>query len=438
MIDAHAYFITPPQGAEEAEAFQSQHLSAMARTMRPSKILSIAAQVRAQIARGEAVTNFTVGDFAPAQFPVPELLAQGITEALAAGQTNYPPGDGLPQLRQAIVRSYAQELGLHYPEEAVLVAAGARPILYGLYRCLLDPGELVVAPAPSWNNHNYAALLGTQIRFVPARREDHFMPTAEGLIPHLAEARLLVLNSPVNPAGTLFDEATLGALCDAVLAENERRLALGARPLYVIYDQVYRHLVFGDQPHLTPVGLRPQMAAYTVFTDAISKSFSATGLRVGWMVGPPVICERVRSLMTHVGAWAPRPEQWATARFLDDEAAVADYLQTNRAAIFARLERLYGAFAAWRAEGLPVDAIAPQGTIYLSARFDLASRPGLAGEDDMLNWLLREAGCAVVPFSAFGDTLNRGWVRMSVGAVSLEEIDACVVRLDRALRALAG
>lgn len=414
-----------------------QSLSAMARGMEPSRILTIAYAVRARIESGAPVANFTVGDFDPKQFQVPGPLKRAIIEAVEADRTNYPPAFGIPELRTAIRQHYADTLGLDYPEEAITVASGARPALYSAYRCLVSPGETVLTPAPSWNNDNFCHLVGAQQAVVASRPEDAFMPTAERLAPALRGVRLLILCSPMNPTGTMIRPGQMRDICALVLDENRRREKTGERALYVVFDQVYRMLTFGDVPHVTPVGVMPEMARYTLFCDAISKSFAATGLRVGWMVAPPFIADRIKALMTHVGAWAPRPEQHATAALLADEGAIAAYLADFRGALRQRLDRLYGAFARWREEGLPVEAIAPEGAIYLSVKFDLEGRPGLPDEDAVLRWLLEEAGCAVVPFSAFGDRTNRGWVRFSVGAVGPDEIDACLDRLYPALRKVA-
>ncbi len=415
------------------EEFARQSFSEMARTMTSSRILVIAYAVRAAIEAGAEVANFTVGDFSPDQFQIPQALKTAIAEAIARNETNYPPAHGTAELRSALQAHYKAEMKLDYPEDAFVVASGARPVLYAAYRCLIDPGELVVTPAPSWNNNNFCHLVGAEHVTVPTRAEDGFMPTAETLGPHLKRARLLVLCSPMNPAGTMITQTQMSDICDLVLAENTRRRASGERLLYVMYDQVYRMLAFDGREHVTPVGVYPEMAKYTLFTDAISKCFGATGLRVGWIVAPPQVAARVKALMTHMGAWAPRPEQIGTAEFLSNVALVDDFLTQFRSEIKARLERLSKAFADWKAEGLPIEVIPPQGAIYLSVRFDLEGRAGLQTEDDVRRYLLEEAGCALVPFSAFGDRTNQGWFRFSVGAVGLEEIDRCLPRLKRAL-----
>ena len=131
-------------------------LSDLARGVVGSEILRIAAQIRALKAKGAEICNLTVGDFDPAQFPAPAALLDGMRAALAAGQTNYPPSDGVLGLREAVARYYAKRLDLSYPVESVLITGGARPLLYGSYRTVLDPGDVAVYPVPSWNNNHYA------------------------------------------------------------------------------------------------------------------------------------------------------------------------------------------------------------------------------------------------------------------------------------------
>ena len=183
------------------------------------------------------------------------------------------------------------------------------------------------------------------------------------LRPHLGVARLLLLNSPLNPTGTAIAPAQLRAICEAVVEENVRRAKAGARPLWLCYDQVYWQLTFGGARHATPPEVCADVAPYTIMLDAASKSFAATGLRVGWAVMPPAARQRMADILGHVGAWAPKPEQVAMATFLDDEPAIAAYHTTMRARVRERLDALAAGFAAMRADGLPVEVIAPQGAI---------------------------------------------------------------------------
>ena len=194
----------------------------------------------------------------------------------------------------------------------------------------------------------------------------------------------------MNPAGTMMTESQMTEICDLVIEENERRKVSGQRALFVIYDQVYWMLAFGARPHVTPPSIRPEMAAYTIMTDAVSKSFAGTGLRVGWAVAPPHVANKVKALMTHMGAWAPRPEQIGTARFLGNDDAMQRFLTEFKAGIRERLKLLYDAFTEWNEAGLPVRAIPPQGAIYLSVHFDLEGRPGYPDEDSVRLALLEK------------------------------------------------
>jgi aspartate aminotransferase len=181
--------------------------------------------------------------------------------------------------------------------------------------------------------------------------------------------------------------------------------------------------------HVTPPEVCADVAPYTIILDAASKSFAATGLRVGWAVMPPAARQRMADILGHVGAWAPRPEQVAMAALLDDERAVTTYLVEQRARVRERLDRLAAGFAAMRQDGVAVEVIAPQGAIYLSVRFPIAGQTNEATR----KLLLDEAGFAVVPFQAFGLREDSGWFRISVGAVSLAEIDAALPRVRAAL-----
>jgi aspartate aminotransferase len=407
-------------------------LSRLARGVVGSEILRIAAEIRALKAKGAEICNLTVGDFDPAQFPVPAALLEGVRAALAAGHTNYPPSDGVLPLREAVARLYARELGLAYPVESVLVTGGARPLLYGSYRTVLDPGDVVVYPVPSWNNNHYAYLCGAKAVEIIVRADANFFPTPAELAPHLPAARLLCINSPLNPTGTVIDPEVLRRICELVVEENRRREKAGGdarKALWLCYDQVYWELVFGSAKHATPPEVCADVAPYTIMLDAASKSFAATGLRVGWAVMPPAARQRMADILGHVGAWAPKAEQVAMAALLDDPATVAAYHEEMRGRVRERLDRLAAGFEALRREGLPVEVIAPQGAIYLSVRVAL---PGRTNEETR-KLLLDRAGFALVPFQAFGLKEESGWFRISVGAVSLADIEAALPRVRAAL-----
>jgi aspartate aminotransferase len=409
--------------------------------MSGSEILRIAGEIRAMTEAGQRVCNLTVGDFSPAEFRIPKLLENEIAEALKRGETNYPPSNGVAPLRDAVRRFYARTLGLEYSGNSVLVTSGSRPGIYGTFRTVVDPGDRVVFPVPSWNNNHYCHLTGAVAVPVATSRDTTFLPTRELLAPVIRGARLLSLNSPLNPTGTAFTAEALSGICDLVLEENARR-GSGERPLYLMYDQVYWMLTFGDTRHVNPVSLRPEIAPYTIFVDGVSKAFAATGVRVGWVVGPEDLIASMNHLLGHVGTWAPRAEQMATARLLDAPNEIAVYGKDLTTGVRQRLDALYDGIMAMRADGLAVDATVPMGAIYLSARFALNGKRAPDGQtlrtnDDIRRYLLKAAGFAMVPFQAFGVPEDTGWCRLSVGAVSMADIERVLPLVRQAVAAVA-
>ena len=421
----------------------ARRLSTMAGALVGSEILKIAADIRVLISQGHKICNLTVGDFDPKQFAIPDTLQRAVIAALEAHETNYPPANGMPELRQALQRYYERDLGLKYPVDSFLVAGGARPVIYGTYRTLVDQGDTVIYPVPSWNNNHYVHMCGARGVPVVCGPETRFLLTGDALLNELPAARLVCLNSPLNPTGTAIDADALRGICEAILAENRARERCGARPVYLMYDHIYWMLCFGGTHHVTPPGLVPEMARYTIFVDGISKAFAATGLRVGWAVGPTDVIRQMSAVLGHVGAWAPRPEQVATVALLDDPAAIETYHATFLSGIASRLDLLHRGFQAMKSEGLAVDSIPPMGAIYLTVKLCPFGKTTPGGEvlrrnEDVRKYVLNDAGVGIVPFQAFGVPGDEGWFRLSVGAASEAEIGEALPRLAAAMRALRG
>ncbi|WP_266203422.1 pyridoxal phosphate-dependent aminotransferase [Pontibacter kalidii] len=415
-------------------------VSKMAQNLIGSEIIRVAGEVNAMIAKGEPICNLTIGDFNPGIYPIPEELRKGITKAYEQGHTNYPPANGVAVLRKAVVAFTQECLGLTYPENDILVAGGSRPLIYATYLALVDPGDKVVYPTPSWNNNHYCHLSGATPVEVKTRPENNFMPTAADVKPHLKGATMLALCSPLNPTGTMFSKKDLEEICDLVLEENRTR-SEGEKPLYMLYDQIYWMLTFGSAEHYDPVSLRPEMRDYTIYIDGTSKCFAATGVRVGYAFGPTVVMDKMKSILGHVGAWAPKAEQMAMAEFLQNRQAVDTFMNEFKPKVQESLNVLYNGFRELKSEGFAVDAIEPMGAIYLSAKIDLAGKTTPEGKvletsQDVTFYVLQEAKLAVVPFSAFGSGKDVNWFRLSVGGASLEDIKASLGRLREALQKL--
>ncbi len=419
----------------------SYPVSAMAETLIGSEIIKLGNEVNERIKAGEKISNFTIGDFDPSIFPIPSLLLHEIINAYKEGYTNYPMANGMPELRAAVAEWSKDTYGLQYTPNEVLVAGGSRPVIYGIYATLIDAGDKVIFPVPSWNNNHYCHLFGAEPLEVECRPENNFMPMAEDIKPLMRDARLLALCSPQNPTGTMFGKEQLEAICDLVLEENMRR-GSAQKPLYIMYDQVYGALVYGENNHCDPVSLRPELRPYTIYVDGISKSLAATGVRVGWALGPAYIIDKMKAIIGHIGAWSPKAEQIATARFLSNKKEMENFMSTFKAEIANRLHAIYAGFEALRKEGFKVRCIEPAAAIYLTVQFDLKGKVTAGGKklentSDVIAYILNEAKLAMVPFSAFGASADSNWYRLSVGTCKMEELDDLFVRLRNALKSLS-
>ncbi len=416
-------------------------LSYLSETLIGSEIVKLGGEIREKIRQGERIYNFTVGDFDPSIFPIPQQLEDEIVDAYRKHFTNYPAAEGNLDLREAIVSFMKEWEGLDYSLSEILVASGGRPLIYATFRAVCDKGDKVIYPVPSWNNNHYTHFVEGEHVVIEAKAENNFMPTADEIKPFIKEATLISLCSPQNPTGTTFSKKELEAICDLVLEENARR-GDKEKKVFIMFDQMYWHLTYGDIKHYNPVSLRPAMRNYTIFIDAISKVFAATGVRVGWSMGPASIIGKMKSILGHVGAWAPMAEQKAVAKFLGNKNEIEIYLAHFKSELEERLRRIHGGFMKLKNDGLPVDAITPEAAIYLTIKVDAVGKKTSDGkilqlQSDVTAYILNEAGLAVVPFYAFGSSRNNPWYRLSVGTCKKEEIDEMIGRLADALRNLS-
>jgi aspartate aminotransferase len=397
----------------------------------------LGADIKAKMKGGEKIYNFTIGDFDSSIFPIPKKLEEEIISAYQNKFTTYPPAEGILALRQSVAEFIKEREDLDFSPNEILIAAGGRPLIYTLYRALVDKDDKVIYSVPSWNNNHYVHFNEGKHVLIEATRKNNFMPLAEDIKPHIKDAVLIALCSPLNPTGTVFKKEELEKICDMVLEENARR-GEDEKKLYVMYDQMYWTLTFGDTVHYNPVGLRPEMKDYTIFVDGISKAFAATGVRVGWALGPEHVLSKMKAINSHVGAWSPMAEQHATAKFLTEKKVIDQYLLHYKKELEERLQAIYEGFQELRKEGFSVDACAPQAAIYLTIQISLVGKTGpgggsLATQSDVTSYILNEAKLAVVPFYAFGAPKDSDWYRLSVGTCIKEEIPEMLGKLREAV-----
>ncbi len=414
-------------------------VSVLAQTLKGSEIIKIGNEINELKRQGQQIANLTIGDFDPHIYPIPAELQQGIIEAYQDHQTNYPPADGLLDLRKQVATFLAEQHNIEVTPTEVLIASGSRPLIYSTFLALVDPGDKVIYPSPSWNNNHYAHITGAQEIQINTSPENNFLPKAADIAPHVKGATLLCLCSPQNPTGTMFEKTDLEEICDLVIAENASRQS-GEKPLYIMYDQIYAMLTFGKK-HYDPVTLRPELKDYIIYIDGISKCLAATGVRVGWGFGPEKVIAQMKSIVGHMGAWAPKAEQVATAKYLQQPDALHQYLDTFSGRVQESLSTLYNGFKQLKEEGFDVDAIEPMGAIYLTVKAAYIGKTTPEGQllqtsADINFYLIKAAKVALVPFSAFGTGEDVTWFRASVGTSTLEDIQNMIPRIREALSAL--
>jgi aspartate aminotransferase len=414
-------------------------ISKLAENIVGSEILKISAEVNQRIKSGQNIYNLTVGDFDPEIFPIPDELKSEIVKQILKNQTNYPPSEGILQLRESVSFFLKSKYNLDYTSDEVLIAGGARPVIYSIFRTLVDPDDKVFFATPSWNNNHYTYLNSAQQVIVETRPENNFLPTADDIRPYISELSLISLCSPQNPTGTTFTKDSLTEICDIIIEENKRRG--DNKPVYLMYDQIYSELTFGKTIHYNPVSLRPEMKEWTIFVDGISKSLSATGVRVGWSFGPESVIGKMKSILTHVGAWAPKAEQIATAKFLLDTKSYNEFLTLQKNKISSRLFSLYNGLIDLQSDGYPINVIKPEAAIYLTCEFNLIGHKDKNGLEiksvkDITNFFLEKASIAIVPFYAFGTSEESCWFRISVGTLREHRIIEILKSIKLALDSL--
>lgn len=415
-------------------------LSHLAETLIGSEIVSLGAVIKEKIKEGNKIYNFTIGDFDSSVFPIPKELENEIIEAYKNNNTTYPPAEGILELREAVVSFIKERENLDYTTSEILIAAGGRPLIYTAFRAIVDKGDKVIYPVPSWNNNHYVHFNDAEHVVVECKLENNFMPTAAAIKPHIKGAALIAVCSPLNPTGTTFTKNELEEICALIVEENESR-STDEKKLYLLYDQIYWTLTFGDTQHYNPVGLNPKMKEYTIFIDGISKAFAATGVRVGWSMGPAHLINKMKAINSHVGAWAPMAEQKAVSKYLQQTENINAWFTGFKACIEERLRLIYEGFQQLKKEGFAVDAVAPQAAIYLTIQINLTGKKTAAGkvlqnQTDVTDYILNEGKIAIVPFNCFGADKNSNWYRLSVGTCKIEEIEEMIKTLKAALTKL--
>ncbi len=416
-------------------------LSQLAGTLIGSEIVKLGNMISERIRNGEKIYNFTIGDFDPSVFPIPAELEKLIIESYQQHHTNYPAAEGVLELRKAVSTFIKDQEGIDYAPNEIQIASGGRPLIYTVFKTIVDKGDKVIYGVPSWNNNHYVHMTGGEHCLVECTLENDFMPDPEEIRKHIKGATLVCICTPQNPTGTTLSKKALSEICEMILEENRQR-GDDEKKCYLLFDQMYWMLTYGKTVHHNPISLHPEMKEFTIFVDGISKLFASTGVRVGWALGPEAVIAKMKALLSHIGAWAPMAEQKAVAKYLGQKEAIQQFVTNFKAAIDERLNRFHEGFAQLKEKGYSVDSVAPQAAIYLTVKIDLAGMKTaegqlLANQSDVTAYVLGEAKLAIVPFTAFGAGSQSAWYRLSVGNSKIVEIPDVFTKLETALAKLS-
>ena len=386
-----------------------------------SQIVKISQQIKES---NKHVQNFTVGDFNPAINPIPEELKHFIKEAYDEDITNYPTSQGEIGLRNAI-SFHLSKKGLDYNADSILIGAGARPLIYTLFKTVVDSSDIVVYPVPSWNNDHYAFLHSCFKGEIECKPENAFFPTLEDVKKYIHRARLICLCSPQNPTGRVIDKELLKDICELIVEENKTR---GDHPCYLFFDQIYSEL--SNKEIIHPVTLCPAIKDYIICIDGASKSLCGTGIRVGWMFGPQEIIKKATEIFSHIGAWAPKPEQIGLANYMDS-SHMEPFVYSKKKEYKMITDEICGLLKIMKKDGYFIDYQKPDGGIYIPIYLEYVDKFDVV--EDYVNFLINKCGIGLVPFEFFGSKENKGWFRLSIGNIDYERIENVLDTIELAI-----
>lgn len=385
-------------------------LSARALAIAPSPTVAMDARYKEILAGGRPVLSLGAGE---PDVPMPEAGLEAAIRALREGKTRYAHMAGIPELRSALSRKFREENGLDYPPENILVTSGAKQAVFTALTALLNPGDEVLIPSPYWVTYPEAVrLLGGVPVEIATRFEDGFKLTPEALRAALTpRGKLLLLNSPCNPTGAVYTRAELSALA-AVAVEAD---------LYVLSDEIYEHILYGEAVAVSPASLGPEMAARTATVNGFSKAFAMQGLRLGYVGAPAAWAKAMVAVQSHAAHHPSTISQYAALGCLEAAPGVLPamrlHYQEAREYALARLREIPG--LRWND---------PDGAFYVFLDITAFGKDSVS----LAEYLLEKWDLATVPGLGFG---REGYLRLSF-ANSREVLAQAFDRLEQGLRAL--
>ena len=353
-----------------------------AQQLQPSLTLAISAKARDLQKQGKDICSLSTGE---PDFKTPSFICRAAAEAMEAGHTRYGPAAGEPALREAIAHKLQTENKLTYGPDEIMVSNGAKQALYTLFQVLLQPGDEVVIPAPYWLSYPpMVHLAGARSVVIPTRQDRNRQLSGAALAAAITpRTRLLVLNSPTNPTGTVYSEQALAELAN-VLRQHPH--------VAVVSDEIYEYILYDQSRHVSFGAVAPDLAERVFVVNGFSKNWAMTGWRLGYLAGPQAVLAKATALQSQSTSNVCSFVQYGGLAALRGSR---EWVHTMVEALAQRRQVLLHALDSME----HVHAMAPHGAFYAFLNIAAANLRSVV----FCERLLAEAGVAIVPGAAFGD-----------------------------------
>ena len=385
-----------------------------AASIKPSPTLAVTAKAAELRAAGRDIIALSAGE---PDFDTPGHIKDAAIKAIHDGKTKYTAAGGLPELKQAVIDKFQRENALTYKPEQVLVSCGAKHSIYNLMQALLNPGEEVIIPAPYWVSYpDMAKLAGAEPVVIKTGLENRFKITRKQLHGAITDkSRLFMINSPSNPAGVSYSETELAEIA-GLLTEHPN--------IIILTDDIYEHILWGQSEFKNIVNVCPELYDRTVVVNGVSKAYSMTGWRIGYLGGPLPLVKAAQKIQSQSTSNPSSISQYAAIAALNGDQT---YINESMAIFKQRHDFVHAGLNS--IDG--VECTASDGTFYSFPNMQgvIDKLDGINNDIELGEYLLEQAEVALVPGSAFG---AKGYMRLSY-ATSMENLETALRRLKSAL-----
>lgn len=389
-------------------------LSHRAQSIKPSPTLAVTAKAAELRAAGRDIIGLGAGE---PDFDTPEHIKAAAIEAIQKGMTKYTAVDGTVELKKAIVQKFKNENNLDYDLTQVAVQCGAKHSLYNLFQAVLNPGDEVIVPAPFWVSYpDMAKLAGAEATIIKTTIDDGFKISPEQLRGSISEnSRIFVINSPSNPSGVSYTEEELAELAEVLLDHPE---------IIVVTDDIYEHILWGQDKFVNILNACPKLYNRTVVVNGVSKAYSMTGWRIGYVGGPASIVKGMNKIASQSTS---NPTSIAQAAAVAALTGDQSYIHESTGIFKQRHDFVYQSMN--ELDG--VQCLASAGTFYSFPDMNdlIKSMAGINNDIELAEFFLEKAEVAMVPGSAFGAP---GCMRISF-ATSMENLEISMERIKKSL-----